>query len=396
MNHRINILLGVLIVCLASCSKSPKIESDQQNGFVKFFGGSGLDIGSCVVQCADGGYAITGTRLKAKDTTAFLIRTDSYGNEVSWSPVYIGNSLNTKGYNIIYTSDGDFMITGSVETSTNNYDVMVTKISSTGSTIWYKTFGGSGNDEGFCSLELTNGNYFIGGYTESSPYNTFKGKDAWLLNLDVNGNLLWQKNYGTNQNDQCNQILKFGSNLILIGTTYGFQTSDTIPNIFLVEVNPLNSYTGLGETNYGGQIKTTGIKGVLTNDTSVLVMGNQQFQDSSRIYMVYISGNLNNVIYNSIWGKNIQSSNNEWGYDILNNAGQIITLGSVRTSTYLNFMIQPFNLAGNPLPLVTTNTIVNQIIYSGIVSSDNHLVFTGQNIVNGFSQIVLVKTNLPY
>jgi hypothetical protein len=392
MKLQINILFSILIVCLVSCTKSPKIGSDQQNSFVKFFGGSTLDVGSGVVQCPDGGFAITGTILTPGNSTqAFLIRTDINGNEYPWSPLYIGytlnTSLNTKGYHILLTSDGNFLITGSVQVSSNNNDVLVTKISSAGNIIWSYKFGGSGNDEGYCSLEYPNGNYIIGGYTESSPYNIFGGKDELILNLDVHGNILGQPNtYGSSKDDWCNQILKFGNNLLLIGTTYGYQLSDTIPNMDLILIS--TSGTKLGVTNYGGLIKTTGKKGVMLNDSSIIIMGNQ---DSTRIYMVNISGN----VYNAVWKKNIQSTYNELGNDILNYNEQLIIMGSIQATAYKNFLIQPLDSAGNLIPAVTTNTNASQIINSGIVSSDSHLVFTGQNIVAGVSQIVLVKTNLP-
>ena len=94
--------------------------------------------------------------------------------------------------------------------------------------------------------------------------------------------------------------------------------------------------------------------------------------------------------------KNIQSTNNEWGYDVINNNGQLIILGSVQAQSNNNFLIQPLDSAGNPIQVPNTTTMANQIIYSGLVSSDQHLVFTGQNTVLGISQIVLVKKNYPY
>ncbi len=400
----LNILKGIsFFACVAftvffvSCSKSINVGSDQQSKFVKLFGGSKMgDAGSHLVQCPDGGFAVTGTRLAPNNTTeAFLIRTDKFGNELPWSPVYIGSTLNTKGRNILYTNDGNFLITGSVETSSNNLDVMVAKVSSSGSIIWYKTFGGTGgNDEGYCALESGSGNYFIGGYTETASH-PYGGKDELLINLDVNGNLIGQNNYGTPQDDQCNQILSIGNNLLLVGTTYGYHLPDTIPNLYLYTVDPANHYLAIGSQYYGGLVRTTGVKGVLTNDTSVIVMGNQQFADSSRIYLVNCTGNIYNIVYTADWEQNIPSSNNEWGYDMILNSGQVLTVGSVESSLYQNFLIQPFNLTGTSPSAIITIATGNQTIYSGIISSDNHLVYTGQYSFDGVSQIVLVKTDLP-
>ncbi len=393
MSFRNSILFQiVLIASLSACSKNPKIGSDQQSSFIKLFGGSTFDVGSGVVECTDEGYAITGTMMTPNHLSqAFLIRTDKYGNEVSWSPLFIGNSLNSKGTQILLTSDNNFLVTGTVALGANNYNVMVSKISATGSILWYKTFGGTSDDEGLCSIELSNGNYLIGGYTSSSPYNSFGGKDDWILDLDVNGNLIWQKNYGTPQNDQCNQLLKFGNDIILIGTTYGYQSTDSIPNIYLVTIDPSNPNIPLAGQNYGGAIKTMGMNGVVTVDSTIIIMSNQHTTDSSRINMIGLSG----TIYNLIWKRNLTSSQNEWGYDLIFNQTQLIALGSVQTPSDTDFLIQPVDLKANSLQEEAIVSMGDQIIYSGIVSKDNHLVYTGQNKVNGLSEVVLVKTDLP-
>jgi len=59
-----------------------------------------------------------------------------------------------------------------------------------------KTYGGAGNHVGNYLIE-TGGGYLIAGQTASNLGST----DAYLLRLDVAGNIIWQKSYGGNQED---------------------------------------------------------------------------------------------------------------------------------------------------------------------------------------------------
>ena len=56
---------------------------------------------------------------------------------------------------------------------------------------WYKTYGGSGVDA-FKGLEITpDGGLIIAGHTEING-----SKDAWLVKMDVDGNIQWETTYG--------------------------------------------------------------------------------------------------------------------------------------------------------------------------------------------------------
>src|SRR6056297_310125 len=68
-----------------------------------------------------------------------------------------------------------------------------------GEIIWEKTFGGEENDQGYCMIETDDGGYAITGSTESKG----NGKqDLWVLKLDRDGELQWEKTFGGEENDQ--------------------------------------------------------------------------------------------------------------------------------------------------------------------------------------------------
>jgi len=58
---------------------------------------------------------------------------------------------------------------------------------------WAKTYGGSGDDKVFSIQPTSDGGYIAVG--ESGSLND-SGTDIYVLKLDNNGNILWQKSYG--------------------------------------------------------------------------------------------------------------------------------------------------------------------------------------------------------
>ena len=58
---------------------------------------------------------------------------------------------------------------------------------------WIKTYGEAGGDLAYSIQQTSDGGYIVAGYTASFGAG---GGDAWVLKLDGNGNVQWQKTYG--------------------------------------------------------------------------------------------------------------------------------------------------------------------------------------------------------
>ena len=158
----------------------------------KFNGTNTPSSGRAVKQLYDGGFIIAGFGyfgINIEDV--YLIRTDSSGNLI-WSKNYGGSGIEI-GRDVILTTDGGFLITGSTESfGAGDVDVYVIKTDSLGNVLWSKTFGGAGSDFGASAQQTTDGSYLICGGSES-----FTGICSVYLNkIDSTGNLMWSKNYG--------------------------------------------------------------------------------------------------------------------------------------------------------------------------------------------------------
>nr|WP_293837208.1 putative Ig domain-containing protein [uncultured Arsenicibacter sp.] len=109
--------------------------------------------------------------------------------------------------------------------SANNrggYDVWL-KRSGLNSYYWLKSFGGSGDDIAYATVATGDGGFVIAGYTSSTDGDvtgSHGGKDAWVLKVNKEGNLVWQKTLGGSGDDIATaMIITPAGDLLIAGTT---------------------------------------------------------------------------------------------------------------------------------------------------------------------------------
>ena len=157
----------------------------------------------------------------------WAIKLDTNGNQ-EWTK-YFGGNLSDDPYGIAETNDGNFILVGASDSSdvdiSNNkgtYDFWVVSISNTGDLLWEKNFGGSEIDEARGITKTSNGDFIIIGNTRSDDQNITTnngGSDIWLIKIDANGNLLWEKSIGGSSFDIGYGIKKSNSGYLISGAS---------------------------------------------------------------------------------------------------------------------------------------------------------------------------------
>lgn len=213
------LFLGITFASAIAASAQPTIL------YKKAFGGTWYDNASSVQSTPDGGMVLAGSissvdgdvMLSHGNTDAFIVKLDASGN-VDWKHTYGGTNLDI-GSSVITTSDGGYLLGG--VSQSNNYEVPSTnsttdnnywfaKLDASGNVQWKKTYGGSGYEVLKGVVQLSDGTYIAGGYTNSSDGDVTNAKgmtDCWLVKMDANGDLLWQKSYGGSDYDQLSGII---------------------------------------------------------------------------------------------------------------------------------------------------------------------------------------------
>lgn len=228
------------------------------------FGGSENDYSSSVIQTTDGGYIVTGVTTSTDGDV--LSNTDPNYFSNCWVVKLNANGIITweKSYLVDYgaeakciqqTSDGGYVIAGST-TTLSDMNGLIIKLDNTGTLQWQKTYGGSAEDKFSYIEETSNGQYIIAGTTFSNDgdaNNNYGGYgDCWIVNTDVNGNILWQKNYGGSGDDVAYSIHQTNDNGFIL-STYTSSTDFDVTNNYgsydawIVKFNPLS--VGIEEKN---------------------------------------------------------------------------------------------------------------------------------------------------
>ena len=220
-----------------------KFNSEKSLQWVKTYGGSKDDRGHGIVQLSDKGYALVGySKSSDGDATVnkgqhdnWIIRTDENG-VIIWEKSF-GFLGHDHAYNILATLDGGLFFNGFLDISASRGKAInknsarhgagefwIHKIDLQGNIEWQRYFGGSSNDRSYDSIQSSDGNYVIVGSSESQDFDiiTPKGSyDIWVIKIDANGNLLWQKSIGGTEYDKGNAIIESSTGeYIILGQTF--------------------------------------------------------------------------------------------------------------------------------------------------------------------------------
>ena len=198
------IVIFVFLVVISFCCIG--YASEEALIWEKTFGGSDRDVALSIIQTEDGGYAISGyTRSKGKGKAdAWAIKLDEWGNMV-WDKTF-GLSDNDVAYSIIQTKDGGYAISGyTIFKNIGEADLYIIKLDENGNRVWDKIFFGSKWDSAHSLIQTEDEGYVISGYTWSKG----SGKqDAWVIKLNNKGDMVWNKTFGGYDDDMASSIIQ--------------------------------------------------------------------------------------------------------------------------------------------------------------------------------------------
>jgi hypothetical protein len=213
-----------------------KLDSSGAIQWKKCYGGSNNERAYACGQTADGGYILAGqTRSNNWDVSgnhgdfdAWVLKLSPSG-AIQWQKC-LGGSLWDEARDIQQTPDGGYIMAGGAKSSdgdlTVNHgaeDYWVVKLSGMGDLEWQKTFGGSGRDIAK-SVGLSNdGGYIVAGEAWSNDgqvTNSQGSADCWVVKLDAEGKIEWEKALGGTDLELGNDIQQTrDGGYIVVGVT---------------------------------------------------------------------------------------------------------------------------------------------------------------------------------
>jgi hypothetical protein len=322
-----------------------------------------------------------------------------YSTYLGGSSSDIGNDIAVDGsgntYITGYTSSSDFPTASALYGSTEgSWDVFVTKLNASGSSLVYSTFlGGSLSDKGNGIAVDGSGNAYVTGVTESSDFPTASakygsnagGSDAFVTKLNASGNGLTYSTYlGGNNDDVGYDVAVDGTgNAYVTGNTYSsnFPTAFAIyksnaggGDVFVMKLNTSGSslaystYLGGSNDDFGNDIAVdesgnahiTGYTLSSNFPTTSAIYGSSA--GSWDVFVTKLNASGISLVYSTYLGGSLSDK----GYGItVDGTGNAYVTGMTGSSNFPTASaIYENNAGGNDAFVTMLNALGSSLVYS--------------------------------
>ncbi len=146
-----------------------------------------------------------------------VIEESKFEGAIAWSKTF-GGSQEEKTSGVVGTPDGGVIIVGYSKSSDGDVnkqhdlnDIWITKLDKSGTVVWNRTIGGSGDDFAMSIIRTNDSNYVISGYSGSADYDVPRNlgmHDFFIIKINESGATLWSKVYGFASHDHAHKIIQ--------------------------------------------------------------------------------------------------------------------------------------------------------------------------------------------
>jgi hypothetical protein len=220
----------------------------------------------------------------------WILRTGSDGNMI-WQKQAVPATgfLHGEYRSVAATGDGGSVSAGYVNIN-YGFDVSVTRSDADGNVIWNKTFGGTGSDQAYNIISTANGGFLLSGETSSQDGDVklnHGALDLWVLKLDANGNVMWEKTFGGTDNDMFGKITVCSDGGYLLCGTSKSNNSGDVPvshgdeDIFIVKLDAAGNKQWT--KTYGGALRDGAGSIIGDTDGGCIIAGNTNSSDGDLV-----------------------------------------------------------------------------------------------------------------
>lgn len=251
-----------------------KLTSSGTIAWAKTYGGTNGDSGYDLIMAQDGSIVVLGHTSSVNgdvigkttsDRDLWILNLDYTNGNLNWQKVLGGSGTEMPIY-MIQDSDGMFLVSGHTG-STNGHaatnhggnDVFLARLESNGNIIWTKCFGGPSDENMnniyddttaksyvFISSTLKGGGD-VTGYHHSDIY--LNVADAWLVKVNYNGSIEWQRCLGGTVSDYLFAVRKTSATTYILAGTSSSADGDVplnrgLGDAWVVQLGPVNTIKG--------------------------------------------------------------------------------------------------------------------------------------------------------
>lgn len=202
----------------------------------------------------------------------------------------LGGSFDDHLYWAHQNADGSFLLCGNtystdgdITANKGDSDAWLISVSSTGEKLWQQTYGGSYGDFFTKAVPSSDGGTIVVGFTfsDDGDVSGLHGTpnmlaDAWIVKLDNNGIIQWQRCFGGIDADAAYDVIAIDNNEYMVAATCLSRDGDVINtkgnrDIWLIHFN--NEGEIISQKNYGGSFDDAVFSIKQTEDKGYIVAG---------------------------------------------------------------------------------------------------------------------------
>jgi hypothetical protein len=278
----------------------------------------------------------------------WLIRLNEFGDEL-WQKT-LGTASDEEARSVIQTTDLGFFVAGNVQNSAKGYgskDVLIVKLDKDGKEISQLILGGKGLDEVEKMIPTKDGGALLGIYSRSATGGSKKTEnfgegDYWVIKLNKDGKVEWEKNFGGKADDHLRTLALTSSGYLIGGESRSERSGNKTAGIeegtdlWLISLNERGEELWQKSYNFGNRdiLMGTSVLHSADNKSSkgILLGGYTQAEgkietDDETFWMLYLDQDGNEQ-----WRKHVKGESRkreERLSDIkLNKDGSIILAGT--------------------------------------------------------------------
>nr|WP_315030266.1 T9SS type A sorting domain-containing protein [uncultured Chryseobacterium sp.] len=357
-----------------------KLNQQGDQVWEKYFSGQNHDYLSATVTTQDGGFLLAGTTYSGKGldkkedskggSDIWLIRINEFGDEL-WQKT-LGSTSDEEARAVIQTTDLGFFVAGNIQNSSNGYgskDVWITRLDKDGKELSQLILGGKGLDEVEKMIPTKDGGALLGIYSRSAATSNqpsvmahtkpternttsvaisqmpkassnFGEGDYWIVKLDKNGKVEWEKNYGGKGDDHVRTLALTSTGFIIGGESRSERSGNKSvgleegTDLWLIALNDRGDEQWQKSYNFKNRDILMGMNVIQSEEGTkgVLLGGYTQVEgrmekDDETFWMLYLDANGNEQWRKHVSGESRQKE--ERLSDLkLNRDGSIILVGT--------------------------------------------------------------------
>jgi hypothetical protein len=261
----------------------------------KCLGGSGTDDGYSLVSSILG-YNVIAGRTTSNDLDVsglhgnardyWVVKTDSTG-QIIWQKCY-GGTATDEAIEVIQSLDGGYFVVGQATSNDGDVvgshgffgDIWAVKIDSAGTKQWTKVLGGTAFEDAASCIQTPDSGFLIVGRTVSTDGDVTglhgSSVDVWIVKLNNQGQLLWQKCYGGTALDYPNKIISTDNGSFIVSATANSIDGDVSGihgqnDFWLFKADSIGNI--IWQKCYGGQFIESSRSASATSDGGIIITG---------------------------------------------------------------------------------------------------------------------------